>query len=143
VLQRNYSTEMSPYFVMGYNYKYHKNTFYGLSIHSAVRISKNIPGQMVLSRPPWPVLLINLSLSLPSECNDRELKKLRRQLQGKRLIKTELCVKLSLLRLFHVDHVVQNRRSALSLACHEWFSCKGKEGKIYCCELPLSSKPQI
>ena len=74
---------------------------------------------------------------------NRELKKLRRQLQGKRLIKTELCVKLSLLRLFHVDHVVQNRRSALSLACHEWFSCKGKEGKIYCCELPLSSKPQI
>ena len=73
----------------------------------------------------------------------RELKKLRRQLQGKRLIKTELCVKLSLLRLFHVDHVVQNRGSALSLACHEWFSCKGKEGKIYCCELPLSSKPQI
>ena len=72
-----------------------------------------------------------------------ELKKLRRQLQGKRLIKTELCVKLNLLRLFHVDHVVQNRRSALSLACHEWFSCKGKEGKIYCCELPLSSKPQI
>ena len=75
--------------------------------------------------------------------NNRELKKLRRQLQGKRLIKTELCVKLSLLRLFHVDHVVQNRRSALSLACHELFSCKGKEGKIYRCELPLSSKPQI
>ena len=74
---------------------------------------------------------------------NRELKKLRRQLQGKRLIKTELYVKLSLLRLFHVDHVVQNRRSALSLACHEWFSCKGKEGKIYCCELPLSSKPQL
>ena len=73
----------------------------------------------------------------------RELKKLRRQLQGKRRLETELCVKLSLLRLFHVDHVVQNRRSALSLACHEWFSCKGKEGKIYCCELPLSSKPQI
>ena len=71
------------------------------------------------------------------------VKKLRRQLQGKRLIKTELCVKLSLLRLFHVDHVAQNRRSAFSLACHEWFSCKGKEGKIYCCELPLSSKPQI
>ena len=48
--------------------------------------------------------------------NCRELKKLRRQLQGQRLIKIELCVKLSLLRLFHVDHVVQNRRSALSLA---------------------------
>ena len=39
---------------------------------------------------------------------NRELKKLRRQLQGKRRLKTELCVKLSLLRLFHVDHVVQN-----------------------------------
>ena len=59
---------------------------------------------------------------------NRELKKLRQQLQGKRLIKIELCVKLSL-RLFHVDHVVQNRRSALSLAWHEWFSCKGKEEK--------------
>ena len=58
---------------------------------------------------------------------NREFKKLRRQLQGKRHIKIELCVKLSLLRLFHVDHVVQNRRSALSLAWHEWFSCKGKE----------------
>ena len=57
----------------------------------------------------------------------REFKKLRRQLQGKRHIKIELCVKLSLLRLFHVDHVVQNRRSALSLSWHEWFSCKGKE----------------
>ena len=39
----------------------------------------------------------------------REFKKLRRQLQGKRHIKIVLCVKLSLLRLFHVDHVVQNR----------------------------------
>ena len=50
---------------------------------------------------------------------------------------------LSLLRLFHVDHVVQNKRSALSLAWHEWFSCKGKEEKIYCSELPLSTEPQI
>ena len=73
----------------------------------------------------------------------RELKKLRRQLPRKRHIKIELCVKLSLLRLFHVHHVVQIRRSALSLAWHEWFSCKGKEWKIYCCELALSSKPQI
>ena len=64
-----------------------------------------------------------------SRINDpnREFKKLRQQLQGKRHIKIELCVKLSLLRLFHVDHVVQNRRSALPLAWHEWFSCKGKE----------------
>ena len=48
-----------------------------------------------------------------------EFKKLRRQLQGKRHIKIELCAKLSLMRLFHVDHVVQNRRNALSLAWHE------------------------
>ena len=73
----------------------------------------------------------------------RELKKLRRQLQGKRLIKIELCVKLSLLRLFHVDHIVQNRWSVLSLAWHELFSCKGKEEKSYCSELPLSTEPQI
>ena len=70
----------------------------------------------------------------------REFKKLQRQLQGKCHIKIELCVKLSLLRSFHVDHIVQNRRSALSLAWNEWFSCKGKESKIYYCELPLSSQ---
>ena len=52
----------------------------------------------------------------------REFKKLRRQLQRKRHIKIELCVKLSVLRLFRVYHVVQNRRTALSLAWHEWFS---------------------
>ena len=46
----------------------------------------------------------------------REFKNLRRQLQGKRHIKIKLCAKLSLLRLFHVDHVAQNSRSALSLA---------------------------
>ena len=51
----------------------------------------------------------------------------RRQLQIKRHIKIELCVKLRVLLLFIVDHVVQNRRSALSLAWHEWLSCKGKE----------------
>ena len=66
----------------------------------------------------------------------REFKKLRRQLRGKRHIKIELCVKLSPLRLFYVDHVVQKRRSALPLAWHEWFSWKGKEWKIYCCEVP-------
>ena len=57
----------------------------------------------------------------------REFKKLRRQLQRKRHIKIELCVKLIFLRLSRVDHVVQNRRTALSLAWYEWFSCKGKE----------------
>ena len=59
--------------------------------------------------------------------DSREFKKLRRQLQRKRHIKIELCVNLSLLRLFHVHHDVQNRRTALSLAWYEWFSCKGKE----------------
>jgi len=34
----------------------------------------------------------------------------------KRHFKLELCVRLSVLRLFHVDHVLQNRRSAFSLA---------------------------
>ena len=37
------------------------------------------------------------------------------------------CIGLSVMRLFHVGHVVQTRRSVLSLAWHEWFSCKGKE----------------
>ena len=51
-----------------------------------------------------------------TKIKNREFKKLRRQLQRKRHIKIELCVKLSLLRLLRVDHVVQNRRTALSLA---------------------------
>jgi len=58
---------------------------------------------------------------------DREFKKSRQQLQRKRDIKIELCIKVSLLLLFQVGHVVEIRRSALSLAWHEWFSCKGKE----------------
>ena len=75
--------------------------------------------------------------------DSREFKKLRRQLQRKRHIKIELCVKLSLSWLFHVGHVVQNRRSVLSLAWYEWFICKGKEWKIYCCDPALSSEAQI
>ena len=74
---------------------------------------------------------------------NREFKKLQRLLQRKRHIKIELCVRLSILRLFHVGHVVQNRRSALSLAWYKWFSYKSKEWKIYCCELALLSEPQI
>ena len=60
-------------------------------------------------------------LSLPI----REFKKLR--LQQKRHFKIKLCFKLTVPRLFHVDHVVQNRRGALSLAWHEWFPRKSKE----------------
>ena len=52
--------------------------------------------------------------------NSREFNKLRRQLQRKRHIKIELCVKSSLLRLFHVDDVIQNRRTAFSPSWHEW-----------------------
>ena len=67
--------------------------------------------------------------SRPSAVN-RELKKLRRQLQGKRLIKTELCVMLSLLRLFHVDHIVQNRRVLFRLLATNGFRVKAKEERF-------------
>ena len=63
-------------------------------------------------------------------------------MQGKRHIKTELWVRLNVLRLFHVGHVAQSRRSKLSHAWHEWFSCKGKEWKIYYRGLVLSSELQ-
>ena len=51
--------------------------------------------------------------------NCRQFKKLRRQPHRKRRIKIQLSVKLSVLRLFHVVHVVQNRRTALSLVWDE------------------------
>ena len=68
---------------------------------------------------------LGLALSLPKSLIS-EFKKLRRQLQRRRHIKIELCVKSSLLRLFRVDHVVQNRRTALSLACTNGFHDKAK-----------------
>ena len=68
VLQANYCIKTSQYFSMGYNFKYHKNTFYGLNIHPPIRISKNISGQMALSCPPWPVFLIHFAQNLPLEC---------------------------------------------------------------------------
>ena len=52
-------------------------------------------------------------------------------LQWKRLIQIELRNRLSALRLFHVGHLVENRRSALSLSWHEWSSGESKEWKIY------------
>ena len=57
----------------------------------------------------------------------REFKKLLLLLQRKRHIKIELCVTFSVLRLFYVGHVVQNRPSALWLAWHEWFSPNGRK----------------
>ena len=71
------------------------------------------------------------SRSFDNNCNEKVL------------FKIELCVTLNLLRLFHVGHVLQNRRSALSHALHEWFSCKGKDWKIYRCEIVLLSETQI
>ena len=53
----------------------------------------------------------------------------------KRHFKIELLIKLSVSRLFHVHHVVQNRRSPLSLARHEWFS--RNERFTYCSGLVL------
>ena len=41
----------------------------------------------------------------------------RELLQRKRHIKIELCVALSVLRLFHVGHVLQKKRSVLSIDC--------------------------
>ena len=63
-------------------------------------------------------------------CIFREFKKLRRQLKRKRHLKIEPCVKLSLLRLFHVDHVVQNRQTALSLAWYDGFYVKAKSERF-------------
>ena len=63
------------------------------------------------------------SIELVSSNVMRDFKKPRRQLQQKRRIKIELSVKLSVLRLFHVVHIVQNRRTSLSLAWDECFSC--------------------
>ena len=76
------------------------------------------------------------------ESFSREVNKLRRLLQRKRHIKIELRVRLSVLRLFHVGHVVRNGRSELSLSWHERLSCKAREWKIYSCGLALSSEPQ-
>lgn len=58
-------------------------------------------------------------------CRARKFEKLRRVLERKHRMKIELYVRLRV--LFRVVYVVQNRRSGLSLAWHEWFSFKGKE----------------
>ena len=62
--------------------------------------------------------------------NTREFKKLRRELQGKRHIKIELCVKLSLLRLFLVDHVVQIGGGHFRLLGTNGFHVKAKNERF-------------
>ena len=76
-----------------------------------------------------------LWVTLPSSNLKLPIKKLRRLLQLKRHLKIELCVRLSVLRWFHVGQVAQNSRSSLSPAWHEWFSCQGREWKDYWCWL--------
>ena len=66
--QANYCNKTSPYFSKSYNFKYHTNTLYGLNIHPSVRISKNISGQMILSRPSWPLFLVDFAQNPPLEC---------------------------------------------------------------------------
>ena len=74
----------------------------------------------------------------------RKSKKLWRWLlKRKRHFKIELCCSLSVLRLFHVGHIIRNGYSVLSLDWHEQFSYKGRERKAFCCRLTLSSKHKI
>ena len=54
-----------------------------------------------------PYFLLKLRIAAIPFSDNREVKKLRRLLQGKRHFKIELCVRLSVSRLFDVGHVVQ------------------------------------
>lgn len=81
---------------------------------------------LLKSRKHLYTVLFKLWASL---CN-REFKKLRQLMQRKLYIKIENCVRLSVLRLIHVCHVVQTRRSVFFLAWHYWFSYKGKNEKF-------------
>ena len=66
-----------------------------------------------------------------SDLDRLRIRLLRLLLQQKSHFTIKLCFRLTVSRLFHVDHVVQNRRGALSLAWHEWFPRKSKEWKIF------------
>ena len=68
-----------------------------------------------------------------------EFKKLRRIRQRKPHIKKILCVRFIVLLCWSRC----TKQWILSLSWHEWFSCEGKEWKIYCCVLALSSESQI
>ena len=54
-----------------------------------------------------PYFLLKLPIAAIPFSDNREFKKLRRFLQGKRHFKIELCVRLRVSRLFDVGHVVQ------------------------------------
>ena len=72
----------------------------------------------------------NLKISHRRLTDYREFKKLRRQLQLKRHIKVQLCVKLSALQLFHVGNVYKiGELNVLSLYRHIWFSCREEKNE--------------
>ena len=73
----------------------------------------------------------------------RVFKKLRSLLHRKRRIQLELCVRLSVLRLFHVGDKIDDVHSRF-LDTNGFHGANwGREWKIYCCGLVLSSEPQI
>ena len=103
------------------------------SLHSLSYLSRETKKSCYITLTMYEIFHSSFQEMLGECCNarspwaNRGFKKLRWQLKRKRHIQIELCVRVSALRLFQVGHVVQNKRSALSLGWHECFSCKGKE----------------
>ena len=112
--------------------------------NSTVQVDIQISVEFKLSDVPLTLQLLFLKLQASLlKLPIREFKNRRWLRQRKHQFEIELCVRLSVSRLFHVDHVEQNRRSALSLAWHERLSRQGKEKKIYCSGLALPSEPHL
>lgn len=88
-----------------------------------------------LAQVPWAQSKPSLSL--------QTLQKNRRLLQRKRHFETELSGRLTVLWWLRIGHVVQNEQIVVSLDWQEWFSCKGRKRKIFCCWLILSFQQQI
>ena len=82
-------------------------------------------------QPEWTHLRIGTTVHT---ANSREIKKLRRQLQGKSQIKIDYSTLITLCKIGGEPFRLLGTNEKT------W---KGKEWKIYCCELPLSSEPQI
>ena len=70
------------------------------------KIEKSIISKSIIKPLVWKRYIDDVFCLWDTNEDNREFKKLRRQLQRKRHIKIELCVKLSFLRLSRVDHVV-------------------------------------
>ena len=110
--------------------------------------TKTIKKRNAISTSDSEFMLISLFAYYPNdkgapEIAHREVKKLGRQLQRELRIKRELCVTVTSLAIIPCwSRCAKIDVSTLSFALHEWFSCKGKERKIYCSELALSSESQ-